>query len=97
MRRGPEFDALVRLLPPHGLPLTPHAGREATNWLFPEEAEWLRRRPHPRFGPRDVVYRFNREGYRCDEINYLEKGGLLSIGCSWTFGTGYPSSTRFQL
>lgn len=40
-------------------------------------------------------YRFNSLGYRCDEFN-LEDHGVLTIGCSHTFGWGVRVEERFS-
>jgi hypothetical protein len=82
---------LEQLLPNKDYPKTPNEKRLPTHWLFPEERIEFNRRPHRIFDESSILYTFNDHGYRCPDFKKVnEKPGVLSIGCSWTFGTGLP-------
>ena len=42
---------------------------------------------------RDIEYRFNKYGFRCDE--FTDEPGVLWLGCSYTMGIGLPNDTTF--
>jgi hypothetical protein len=54
-----------------------------------------RKNPHPRFNTESIEYRFNKQGYRCDEFDRIASRSsdvvtLACIGSSGLFGTGLP-------
>jgi hypothetical protein len=64
-------------------------------WFSLDSAKNYKANPHPRFGPDDIIYSFNRRGYRCPEFDGLrgrpsDVVTLACIGSSGLFGTGLP-------
>jgi hypothetical protein len=64
-------------------------------WYSLDSEKNYRKNPHPRFGPNDIEYRFNRQGYRCADFDRLRERPrdvvtLACIGSSGLFGTGLP-------
>lgn len=42
------------------------------------------------YGPEDITYKLNSNGFRCDEFDIPCKNGILFLGCSFTKGIGLP-------
>jgi len=63
-------------------------------WHSLDNEKNFRKNPHPTFGPTDIVYRFNRHGYRAPELNLAgqtpDTVNFACIGSSGLFGTGLP-------
>jgi len=85
------------------MPLEARPGQAGATrqWYGPDTEERWRSQPHPTLGPADVLYRFNRQGYRCPEFPAPGTGlpagslGMVSIGASEVFGTGVPEALTF--
>ena len=68
----------------------PNANRTQT-WFNTDLEDRYKEKGHPTLGIDDVSYKFNSHGYRCDEFKECGQINVLSLGCSWTFGTGLPA------
>lgn len=85
------------------MPMEARPGQAGTtrSWYGPDTEERYRSRPHPTLGPADVVYRFNRHGYRCPEFPDSATDlppdtlSMVSIGASEVLGTGVPEEQVF--
>lgn len=42
------------------------------------------------YGPNDISYKFNSNGFRSDEFDIESSKRILFMGCSFTFGVGLP-------
>ena len=76
-------------MPFDGIPKTKWAGREL-KWFGMDSLENWKKQMHPELGPDDVIYKFNSYGYRCPEFDIDADIRIITMGCSWTFGTGLP-------
>lgn len=76
-------------LPVDGIPKTKWAGRELKWFGMDSQENWQKQR-HSQLGPDDVIYKFNRHGYRCPEFDSEAEIRIVTMGCSLTFGTGLP-------
>ncbi len=77
------------------IPPSPDGPRASTHhWVSLDSEQNYRKKPHPRFGPNDIEYRFNRQGYRCAEFDQRADGDIsfACIGASGLFGVGLPES-----
>lgn len=87
----------AHLLSRTDIPPSP-AGAHVTGthrWYSLDSESNHRKNPHPRFGPNDIEYRFNLQGYRCPEFDRLHErnDGAVTVACigsSGLFGTGLP-------
>jgi hypothetical protein len=59
-------------------------------------ADYRKRGGHPLYGEHAIDYRFNSRGYRCPEFDTQAQVRVVSIGCSFTFGTGVPQGATFH-
>lgn len=86
--KAPAFLLSRTEIPPS--PDTPHG--ETHKWMSLDSEANYRKKPHPTFGPDDVEYRFNRQGYRCPEFDQRAEGDVTfaCVGASGLFGTGLP-------
>ena len=88
------------LLSDREIPPNPNFERDVSGvhrWHSLDSEKNYRKRPHPRFGPDDVEYRFNRHGYRCPELPVAGQHNddvvtIACIGSSGLFGTGLPEA-----
>lgn len=76
-------------MPFAGIPRTKWAGCEL-QWFGMDSLENWKKLRHPELGPDDVMYKFNSHGYRCPEFDREADIRIITMGCSWTFGTGLP-------
>ena len=76
-------------MPFDGIPKNKWAGREL-KWFGMDSLENWKKQMHPELGPDDVIYKFNSYGYRCPEFDIDADIRIITMGCSWTFGTGLP-------
>lgn len=44
----------------------------------------------PNYTKTEILYKFNSDGYRCDEFNLNSEYPILFMGCSFTEGVGLP-------
>jgi hypothetical protein len=58
--------------------------------------EEFRKRGHPIYGDRDIIYSYNSRGFRGPEFEQDAQIGMISIGCSWVFGDGIPMQHTFH-
>lgn len=73
---------------------TRHAGRY--KWLTDDER--LTYKPTGNlYGPEDIDYDINSEGYRCDELvpSPADSYRILFVGCSCAYGVGLPLAQTF--
>lgn len=42
------------------------------------------------YGPHDIIYKINKNGFRCEEFDILSSKRIIFLGCSHTFGVGLP-------
>lgn len=78
------------------LPVTPFAGKTPSHYLFDSELDQCVGGKHnPAYRLEDIEYRFNAHGYRCHEFSEQGDLTLLSIGCSYVFGTGLKQAEVF--
>jgi hypothetical protein len=42
------------------------------------------------YGPDDIIYKFNSNGFRCDNFNIKSEKRIIFLGCSHTNGIGLP-------
>lgn len=67
------------------------------NWIGADtEARYRSNRGHPIYQANDISYSLNRYGYRCGEFSEPSDFVILSIGCSFVFGTGMPKQELFH-
>jgi hypothetical protein len=90
------------------IPPNPNAADDISGvhrWHSLDSEKAYRKNPHPTIGPDDVMYRLNRHGYRCPELDTVlqTKGASVTVACigaSGLFGTGLPEpmilTTRLQ-
>jgi hypothetical protein len=66
-------------------------------WFGADSQEKYEQKPHPLFGPNDIVYNFNTHGYRCPEFASADPNAIsvVSIGASEVLGTGLPEDKTF--
>lgn len=89
--------SLDAVLPYLDFPSVEWAGRAPTNWLWDFEKDlYLEKNGHAVFSEEDVVYSFNRHGYRSPELDCDGKIRMLSIGCSYGFGYALPVQFVFH-
>jgi hypothetical protein len=87
----------VSLLPIDGIPPSGYPASEKHFWCPGDTVESYRRRGgHPRYGETDIVYEYNRLGYRCPEFDSRADLRVLAIGCSYAFGLGLPREQLFH-
>ncbi len=85
------------ILPADGLPATEYPPGATLEWLFGDNPEGYRERGgHPVYGERDVLYRFNRLGYRAPEFDAEAEIRVVAIGCSYVLGLGLPEADLFH-
>ena len=88
------------LLSANEIPPNPNADGDISGkhrWHSLDSEASYRKNPHPRFGPDDVNYQFNRHGYRCGELPTGDppRDDVLTLACigsSGLFGTGLPEA-----
>jgi hypothetical protein len=89
--------SIQHLLPTDGLPSTGYPAGAELEWLSGDDADGYRARGgHPVYGERDVVYRFNRFGYRGPEFDADAEVRIVAIGCSYVLGVGVAQSHLFH-
>lgn len=88
---------LQALLPSTGLPRSGHPEGYEDYWFGQDGIDDYRRNGgHPLYGETDIVYRFNRLGYRSPEFEEEAAVKVVSIGCSWVVGIGLPEPAIFH-
>lgn len=69
-----------------------HRANSQDYWLATDSFElWKKDKNNP-FSSRDVIYKFNNYGFRCDDFeeHLLNPYRILFAGCSYTEGVGLP-------
>lgn len=90
----------VYLFSTEHMPYTSRRDVGEVKWYGGDLEEGYKKNPHPIFGPEDIIYRFNRHGYRCPEFemrNQVQENTIhvISLGCSATYGTGLPEHKTY--
>jgi hypothetical protein len=86
-----------RVLPEHGLPPTDYPPGAKLEWKGKDDLEGYRERGgHPVYGEHDVIYRFNKRGYRAPEFDARADVRVVAIGCSYVMGTGVAQEHLFH-
>jgi hypothetical protein len=85
------------ILPADGLPATEYPPGATREWLLGDNPVGYRQRGgHPRYGEHDIVYRFNRLGYRGAEFDAEAEVRVVAVGCSYVLGIGLPQADLFH-
>lgn len=79
-----SFDEQSLFASPHHHLHKRNAGQEF-QWFSTDNPD--RFNPESGYSEKDITYKFNSHGYRCDE---LTKSPILFLGCSYTMGVGLP-------
>lgn len=91
------------LFAPEHMPYTPVRevyGVSEVKWFGSDREKEYRKKPHPVFGPEDIIYRINSYGYRCPEFemrNQVQDNAVhvVTIASSDAFGTGLPEDKTY--
>jgi hypothetical protein len=84
------------LLPADRLPKgASFLGKDPHWYLNDDLASYRRHGGHPLYGERDIVYKFNRHGYRAPEFDATGDLRIISIGDETPFGFGLPEQCSF--
>lgn len=91
------------LFSPTQMPHTPVKkvyGVSEFNWFGSDLEKEYKRKPHPVFGPEDIIYRINSHGYRCPEFEMRDQVQsdafhVVTIAASEAFGTGLPEEKTY--
>ena len=86
----------VSLLPTEGIPPSGYPANGKLSWCCGDSEESFRRRGGHGYSETDIVYEFNRLGYRCPEFDSAADLRILAIGCSYVFGLGLPREQVFH-
>ncbi len=87
----------LSLIPTDGIPPSGYPANQKQYWCCGDSAESYRRRGgHPLYTETDIVYEYNRLGYRCPEFDSVADIKVLAIGCSYVFGLGLPREQLFH-
>jgi len=80
------------------IPKTGWAGMAPLSWFQTDVFDKLERNGgHPVYGEKDISYRFNSHGYRCDEFDIdAAEIRVVSLGCSLVHGLGLPEKHLFH-
>ncbi|HEY2154630.1 MAG TPA: hypothetical protein VGH33_03305 [Isosphaeraceae bacterium] len=85
------------ILPADGLPATEYPAGATVEWLLGDYAAGFRQRGgHPVYGEHDVLYRFNRLGYRGAEFDAEAEVRVIAVGCSYVLGVGLAQQDIFH-
>jgi hypothetical protein len=85
------------IIPMEGYPVSGLRSNCETYWMATlDTEEEFRKRGHPIYGDRDIIYRYNSRGFRGPEFEQDAEIGIISIGCSWVFGAGIPAEHTFH-
>lgn len=91
------------LFAPEKMPSTPVTqvyGNSELKWFGSDQEKEYKKKPHPVFGPEDIIYRINSYGYRCPEFelrNQVEDDAVhvVTVASSDAFGTGLPEEKTY--
>jgi hypothetical protein len=84
-------------LPRDGIPVTPGFEGQRLHWLDMDTRERYRQKGgHALYGENDIVYGFNRHGYRGAEFDTRADIRILAVGCSYVLGVGLPEEALFH-
>lgn len=91
------------LFSPEHMPYTPVIevyGVGEVKWFGSDLEKEYRKKPHPVFGPEDIIYRINSYGYRCPEFeirNQVQEEAVhvVTVAASDAFGTGLPEDKTY--
>jgi hypothetical protein len=87
----------LTILPPKGIPPSGYGGPIDEPWFVGDTArDYNARGGHPVYGEDDIRYRLNSHGYRCPEFEEQAAIRIISVGCSYVFGTGLPVEHLFH-
>jgi hypothetical protein len=88
---------LSDLLPVTSLPLAENRTTPDFRWSPPDTEEAFRKNGgHAVYDGSSITYRLNRHRYRCQEFDDKALVRMVSIGCSYTFGTGLPQEALYH-
>ncbi|CAA0119052.1 Uncharacterised protein [Halioglobus japonicus] len=91
---------LMPLFSSVAIPYTGHRGARKCKWFGSDSERHYLKNPHPKFGPDDIEYSFNRHGYRCIEFDTRDTFDkdhlhLLTLGESHALGMGLPEELTY--
>jgi hypothetical protein len=87
---------LEDIIPITGFPITGGPTCCEDKWQGIDSEEQYRKNGHPVYGENDVVYRYNRHGYRGPDFDAVGDIRMISVGCSWVFGVGLAGGDIFH-
>lgn len=91
-----HIDALWPASPDTAEPVSLYSGESGVlSWVSTDaESVYLENQKAGKalpYGPQDIEYRFNKNGFRCEEFSEIKnRQKVLSVGCSNTCGIGLP-------
>jgi hypothetical protein len=85
------------VIPVGAIPNGPGPSGQTARWFGADSQENLKKLAGTgAHGQQDVMYEFNRQGYRCPEFNTAANTRIVSIGESSAFGVGLAQSDLFH-
>lgn len=82
----------LKIFEKNQIPIAPNTSNyvnKSFDWYLLDSKENYNLSPHPYYS-KGFTYKFNKQGYRCDDFNLNDKYKILTIGCSVSFGLGLP-------